>query len=56
MKNNAINDNSPEQDLRQIDSLIEASTQAASNTNEQLPQQVIKNVETIDRHQASAKY
>jgi uncharacterized membrane protein len=52
MKNNAINDNSPEQDLRQIDSLIEASTQAASNTNEQLPQQVIKNVETIDRHQA----
>ncbi len=52
MKNNAINDRSPEQDLRQIDSLIEASTQDPSNPNEQLPEQVIKNVETIDRHQA----
>jgi uncharacterized membrane protein len=52
MKNNAINDRSPQQDLRQVDSLVEASIQDPLNPNEQLPEQVIKNVETIDRHQA----
>jgi uncharacterized membrane protein len=52
MKKNAINDHFSQQDLRQVDSLIEANTQDSLNTNEQLPEQVIKNVETIDRHQA----
>jgi uncharacterized membrane protein len=52
MKKNAINDRFSQQDLRQVDSLIEANTQDSLNTNEQLPEQVIKNVETIDRHQA----
>ena len=43
MKKNHLADHSPEQHLRQSNSLIEAT--------EQLPEQVIKNVETIDRHQ-----
>jgi uncharacterized membrane protein len=33
------------------DSLIEASTEGRPNVNEHLPPQVIKNVETINRHQ-----
>jgi uncharacterized membrane protein len=43
MKKNHLTEHFPEQHLRQPNSLIEAT--------EQLPEQVIKNVETIDRHQ-----
>lgn len=43
MKKNHLAEHFPEQHLSQSNSLIEAT--------EQLPEQVIKNVETIDRHQ-----
>jgi uncharacterized membrane protein len=43
MKNNPLNDNSSERHPSQPDSLVEAT--------EHLPEQVIRNVETIDRHQ-----
>jgi uncharacterized membrane protein len=43
MKKNYLTDNSSEQHLSQPNSLIEAT--------DHLPEQVIKNVETIDRHQ-----
>jgi uncharacterized membrane protein len=43
MKNNPLTDNSPERHPSQPDSLVEAT--------EHLPEQVIRNVETIDRHQ-----
>jgi uncharacterized membrane protein len=52
MKKHTINDRELEQDVRQINSLIEESNQDSSNTNEQLPELVIKNVEIIDQHQA----
>jgi uncharacterized membrane protein len=51
MKKNAIDNDFPDRLLNQIDSPIDASAEGRSKVNEQLPEQVIKNVETIDRHQ-----
>jgi uncharacterized membrane protein len=51
MKKNPLTDDLPEQQLSQIDSLVEVSDKGRSKINDNLPEQVIKNVETIDRHQ-----
>jgi uncharacterized membrane protein len=51
MKKNAINNDFPDRHLNQTDSPIDASAEGRSKVNEQLPEQVIRNVETIDRHQ-----
>jgi hypothetical protein len=48
MKKNYLTDDFPERHLSQIDLPANESTEDSSKTNEQLPEQVIRNVETID--------
>jgi uncharacterized membrane protein len=51
MKKNPINNDFSERQLDRIDSLIDENIEDRAIANEQLPEQVLKNVETIDRHQ-----
>jgi uncharacterized membrane protein len=51
MKKNYLTDDFPERHLSQIDLPANESTEDSSKTNEKIPEQVIRNVETIDRHQ-----
>jgi uncharacterized membrane protein len=51
MKKDYLADDFPERHLSQIDLPADESTEGRSNLNEQIPEQVIRNVETIDRHQ-----
>jgi uncharacterized membrane protein len=51
MKKNPINNDFSDLQLDRIDSLIDENIEERSIANEQLPEQVLKNVETIDRHQ-----
>jgi uncharacterized membrane protein len=51
MNKNPPNNDFSDRQLDQIDSLIDASVEDKLTVNDQLPEQVIKNVETIDRHQ-----
>ena len=51
MKKNPINNDFSDRQLDRIDSLIDENIEDRAIANEQLPEQVLKNVETIDRHQ-----
>ena len=51
MKKNPINNDFSDRQLDRIDSLIDENIEDRSIANEQLTEQVLKNVETIDRHQ-----
>jgi uncharacterized membrane protein len=51
MKKNPINNDFSDRQLERIDSLIDENIEDRAIANEQLPEQVLKNVETIDRHQ-----
>lgn len=51
MKKNPINNDFSDRQLDRIDSLIDENIEDRAIANEQLPAQVLKNVETIDRHQ-----
>ncbi len=51
MKNNPPNNDFSDRQLEQIDSIVDENIEERSIANEQLPEQVLKNVETIDRHQ-----
>ena len=49
MRKNAINNDVPDRHFNQIDLLVDASAKGRLKVNGQLPEQVIRNVETIDR-------
>ncbi len=51
MKKNPTNNDFSDRQLDRIDSMIDENIEERSIANEQLPEQVLKNVETIDRHQ-----
>jgi uncharacterized membrane protein len=51
MKKDSINNDFSDRQLDRIDSLIDENIEDRAIAKEQLPEQVLKNVETIDRHQ-----
>lgn len=51
MKKKPINNDFSDRQIDRIDSLIDENLEDRAIANEQLPEQVIRNVETIDRHQ-----
>jgi uncharacterized membrane protein len=51
MKKNPPNNDFSDRQLDQIDSMVDENIEERSIANEHLPEQVLKNVETIDRHQ-----